>query len=74
MKSMMIVLLIIGGIFYYMNEKSTKEESDEPSAMQQEKSKPKGVIPQYQLDALKKAKNVENVLKDAAKKQDERLQ
>ncbi|UTA47134.1 hypothetical protein L1F30_13305 [Simiduia sp. 21SJ11W-1] len=34
----------------------------------QDDTQPDGVIPQHQLDALEKSKNVENLLKEADKK------
>lgn len=72
MKSLMIVLLIIGGVYYYITELSGKKQTKGRGFVQQEKEtpKPKGVIPQYQLDAMKKAKNVENVINQSVKDRD----
>lgn len=72
MKSLMIVLLIIGGAYYYMTEVSGEKQTKGRGFVQQEKQapKPKGVIPQHQLDAMKKARNVENVINQSVKDRD----
>ncbi len=76
MKSLMIVLLIIGGGYYYYTEYQEKPEKQGRGFIQsnnnakQTTKKPTGVIPQHQLQALEKARNVEHVINQSVKDRD----
>ncbi|WP_193162787.1 hypothetical protein [Microbulbifer hainanensis] len=48
------------------DEPPQTQSAAEEGQAQQETEKPGGVIPQYQLDALEKAKKVEDQLQEAA--------